>query len=339
MKSPVFWFVLLSVALLIVSAISLGVGVVAISPSQVIRTLTSVSDSETNSIHETIIFELRMPRILLACLVGAGLGTAGAGYQGLFRNPLADPFVIGASSGAALGGTLVIVSGLDVRLLGVAAVPCAALLGSLLAVALVYAIASVGRQVPLLSLLLAGVATSSFLGAVVSLLMFLNDEQLVTIFAWLMGSLSGRNWATVRMAAPLIMIGSCGLWTLSRSLDALTFGEETAASMGIRLRWLRALVILTASLTTAAAVAASGVIGFVGLIAPHLARLLVGARHAAAIPASGLVGAIILVLADDVARVVAAPAELPVGIVTALLGSPFFLLVLKMKQRDLRGTP
>jgi iron complex transport system permease protein len=276
---------------------------------------------------------------LLACLVGAGLGTSGAGYQGLFRNPLADPFVIGASSGAALGGTVVMVCGLNLGVLGLATVPAAALLGSLSAVALVYAIASLGRHVPFLSLLLAGVATSSFLGAVVSLLMFLNDEQLITIFGWLMGSLSGRNWATVRATAPLIAVGSCGLWLLSRCLDALTFGEETAASMGIRLNWLRAMVVMTASLSTAAAVAASGTIGFVGLIAPHLARSLVGARHSVAIPASGLVGGILLVLADDVARVVAAPAELPVGVITALLGSPFFLVVLRLRQRDLRGTP
>ncbi len=338
MKIPLLWSLLLSALLIVVAALSLGVGVVDIPPARVISVLYN-ADSATRSMHATILFELRLPRILLACLVGAALGTAGAGYQGLFRNPLADPFVIGASSGAALGATLVIVSGLHVSVLGLAAVHAAALTGSLLAVATVYAIASVGRQVSLLSLLLAGVATSSFIGAVVSLLMFLHDDQLVTIFAWLMGSLSGRGWPTLRMAAPLIIVGSSGLWLLARPLDALTFGEETASSLGVRLGWLRGTVILAASLSTAAAVAAAGIIGFVGLVAPHLARLFVGARHAAVIPASGLVGAMLLVVADDIARTVAAPAELPVGVVTALLGSPFFLILLKVRQRERGGGP
>jgi iron complex transport system permease protein len=336
-KLRVFWLLLLSVSLILIALLSLGVGAVAIAPSRVFDILRDGRQFEASPVQATIIWDLRLPRICLASLVGAALGTAGAGYQGLFRNPLADPFVIGASSGAALGATIVIVSGAQLNVLGVGAIPAAALVGSLLAVAAVYFIAFVGRQGSILTLLLAGVATSSFIGAIVSLLMFLHDEQLITIFGWLMGSLSGRGWQSLRMTTPLITVGIVWLWLLARPLDALTFGEETASSLGVRLGWLKAMVIFAATLSTAAGVAAAGIIGFIGLISPHVARFLVGARHAVVIPASGLIGAMLLLVADDVARVVAAPAELPVGVITALMGGPFFLSLLKLRQRELGG--
>ena len=288
-------------------------------------------------IEETMSSSVRLPRILLACFVGAGLGTAGAGYQGLFRNPLADPFVIGASSGAALGATLAITSGWQGTFLGLSCIPAASLVGALVAVSIVYSIASVGRQIPMISLLLAGVALSSLLSAIVSLLMFLHEEKLMTIFGWLMGSLSGRGWATLASTAPLILIGGCALWMHSRALDALTFGEESASSLGLGIGRLRAAIVVSASLMTAASVAGGGIIGFVGLIAPHAARSLVGARHALVIPMSGLLGALLLLLADDVARTIVAPSELPVGVVTALMGGPFFLYMLKTRQSEMGG--
>jgi iron complex transport system permease protein len=198
-----------------------------------------------------------------------------------------------------------------------------------------YGLASFGREVPTVSLLLAGVAVSSFVSAIVSLLMFMNREELITIVSWLMGSLSGRGWPALYATVPLILVGSLLLWLLSRSLDALTFGEESAASLGQHLGRLRILVVVAATLTTAAAVATSGIIGFVGLLAPHIARLFVGARHAYVIPASALVGATLLLVADNVARTVAAPAELPVGVITAIVGSPFFLYLLRRRQRGL----
>lgn len=337
MKRPVAALCLLAVLLLAAMLVSLGVGAVAISPERVLRILTGLgtSSASVEPTEVTIVRELRLPRVLLAAVIGGGLGAAGAGYQGLFRNPLADPFVIGASSGAALGATLAIVGGLEGTFLGLSPVPVFALAGALLTVGLVYGIASLGREVPILSLLLAGVAVSSFAGAAVSLLMFINNEKLFTIFSWLMGSLSGRGWTMLRMATPLVVAGSLVLWLTARSLDSLAFGEETAASLGLVLRRLRGFVVVAASLTTAAAVAAGGVIGFVGLIAPHVARLLLGARHAVVIPGSALTGALLLVAADDLARTLVAPGELPVGVVTALLGSPFFLYLLKTRQREL----
>ena len=325
------WPLFLTVLLVVTAVVSLGVGPVAVSPLRIVGDLLPISGSGMTPTEATIVWQLRLPRILLACMVGAGLGTAGAGYQGLFRNPLADPYVVGASSGAALGATLAIVTGVN-GLLGLGAIPLMALAGALLAVAAVYGVATVGSEVPMLSLLLAGVAVSSLVTALMSLLMFMHDDKLIAIVGWLMGSLSGRGWQDFWTTAPLMLVGSLTLWGLSRSLDALTFGEETAASLGLRLARFRGLVVLAASLATAAAVAAAGVIGFVGLIAPHGARLLVGARHAVAIPASALLGALLLVVADDLARTVVAPAELPVGVLTALLGGPFFLYLLKTRR-------
>lgn len=314
--------------LLLVSSLigSLWLGSVPVSYEEVWSALTAARPNTTAG---TIVRELRVPRILLAALVGWALGTAGAGFQGLFRNPLADPFVIGASSGAALGATLAIVLNWTGSWAGISLVPLSALGGSLLTVSCVYVLASVGRDVPMVSLLLAGVAASSFVGALVSLLMFLRQEELITIFGWILGSLSGRGWSELTAAAPLILLGSLLLWSLARPLDTLAFGEEAAMALGLPLNRVRGLLVVAATLTTAAAVAASGIIGFVGLIAPHFARRLIGARHIHVVPASGLVGALLLLVADDVARSVAAPVELPVGVVTALIGAPFFLLLVK----------
>lgn len=335
MKAPTIKLGLLAAILVASAVLSLGVGAVSIPAGRVMQILVEPPVSEAGATDVTIVWELRLPRLLLAGLIGGGLGAAGAGYQGLFRNPLADPFVIGASSGSALGATLAIVAGLRESVFGMGAVSAAALLGSLLAVAAAYGIASMGRQVSIPSLLLAGVAISSFIGALVSLLMFLNDEKLLTIFSWLMGSLSGRGWPVLWTTAPLVLAGGLTVWLQSRSLDSLTFGEETAVSLGLRLGRFRVLVVVAASLATAAGVAAGGIIGFVGLVSPHVARLLVGARHVLLIPASGLLGALLLLLADDLARTIAAPAELPVGVVTALLGSPFFLVLLKTHRREM----
>jgi iron complex transport system permease protein len=283
----------------------------------------------------TIIWDIRSGRILLAALIGAGLATAGAALQGLFRNPLADPFVVGAASGAALGATLAIIAGFQWDAAGFGPIPLAAFVGSMLAVAAVYGIAEIGGSTPVIALLLAGAALSTFLLAVVSFLMLINDQNLSAVFIWLLGGLSGRSWPHLWVSLPYIVAGIGALWLLARPLDALAFGNETAQSLGLPLHWARGAIIAAASLATAAAVAAGGTIGFVGLIAPHTARLLVGANHTRLIPASAVIGALLLLLADDVARTVMAPLELPVGIVTAMLGGPFFLYLLKTRQREL----
>lgn len=282
-----------------------------------------------------IIRKVRLSRVLLALTIGVGLAAAGTGYQGLFRNPLADPYVIGASSGAAFGAALSISQNWSWELFSLGPVFLSAMLGAILAVAIVYGIASTSGRVPTTELLLAGVAVSTFFSAMVLLILYQSQQDVLRIMGWLMGSLSHRGWLDLRAAAPIVLLGTIIVWGCSRGLDTLTFGEESASSLGVRLNTLRGVVVVAATLTTAAAVAAGGIIGFVGLIAPHIARLLVGARHGVLLPASCLTGGLLLLLADDVARTAVSPRELPIGVVTAFLGGPFFLYLLRSRGRKL----
>ncbi|MEZ6048110.1 MAG: iron ABC transporter permease [Planctomycetaceae bacterium] len=325
--------VALAIGIGLLLVVSLIMGDVYIPVGEVFSIITG--NGEVDSTSEMIVLKLRLPRIILALVIGAGLGAAGAGYQGMFRNPLADPFVIGASSGAALGAAIAIILNWGETVYGWGAIPISAMGGALLAVGIVYGIASVGGRVPTVSLLLAGIAVSSIFSSIVALIMFLNNEKLVTITSWLMGSLTGSNWDIVWPSAFIISCCTLLLWFFSRGLDVLTFGEESAAALGFQMNRIRLIVILLATLMTATAVAAGGIIGFIGLLAPHGARMLFGALHARVIPASALIGGGLLLLADDVSRSVVESGELPVGVICALLGSPFFLYLLKTRQYSL----
>jgi ABC-type Fe3+-siderophore transport system permease subunit len=323
---------LLSCALLVALALSMGVGAVALPPGHVLRALLDRTDPALRPADVAIVWDLRLARALLALLVGAGLAGAGSAFQGLFRNPLADPFVIGASGGASLGATLAIVasgSGAGAAV----SVPLAAFAGALLAVVVVYLVAAASGGDATTALLLAGATLSTVLSALVALLMLLNDRKLQEIFGWLLGGFSGRSWGHVASSGPLLAIGLAALWLLARPLDALVCGEEGARSLGLPLAHARGAIVVAASLITAAAVAASGIVGFVGLIAPHIARTLVGTGHARLIPVAALIGALLLLLADSAARSLAAPFELPVGIITALAGGPCFLWLLGRGRR------
>lgn len=339
MSSRRFLLALLGMAILLVLtlAFSLGVGAVGLNPGTVIEVLyASISSGVCGDTTAcSIVWQLRLPRALLAMLIGCGLGAAGAAFQGLFRNPLADPYTVGASSGAALGATLAITLRWSEGAAGLGPVPLAAFVGSLAAVGVVYAIASVGGRTPVIALLLAGAALSTMLSAFVSLLAMLNDRTLHEIFAWLLGSLGGRSWPHLAASAPYLIVGPIAFFFLARPLDALACGEVTAQTLGLPLTRARGVIVALASLITAAAVAAGGTIGFVGLISPHIARLLFGATHRRVLPASTILGGLLLLLADDVARTVVAPVELPVGIITALLGGPFFLYILKTRKQSL----
>jgi len=323
--------------LLAALVLSLGWGAVFVPPKDVLNALFSPLAPGVSPTEAAIVQELRLPRVLLAAVIGGGLAAAGAAFQGLFRNPLADPFVVGASGGAALGATLAIILGLTWGFAGFGPVPLAAFVGALLAVFVVYSVAQVGGKATGIALLLAGAAVSTLLSAAVSLLMLLSNETLHEVFAWVMGGFSGRSWPHLWSSGPYLLVGLATLWLMARPLDALASGEEMAQSLGLSLIYARGIIVGAASLATAAAVAAGGIIGFVGLVAPHIARLLFGAAHSRTIPASALIGALLLLLADDLARTVIAPVELPVGIVTSLLGGAFFLYVLKVRQRDLQG--
>jgi len=315
--------------------LSLGVGAVDLPPDRVLGWMIGLPHNPLSPTELVIVRDLRLARVLLAPLIGAGLAAAGAAFQGMFRNPLADPFVVGASGGAALGATAAITMGFQWSGAGFGPVPLAAFVGALLAVGIVYLVAEAGGTPPVVALLLAGAAFSTLLSALVSLLLILSDQPLYEAFAWLLGGLSGRGWPHLRASGPYMLIGIIALCALARPLDALACGEETAQSLGLPLSQARGAIIAAASLTTAAAVASGGIIGFVGLIAPHIARLIFGSNHARLIPASAVLGAFLVLLADDAARTILAPVELPVGIVTALLGAPFFLYLLKTRRQEL----
>jgi iron complex transport system permease protein len=271
-----------------------------------------------------VLLELRLPRVLLASLVGAGLAISGAAYQGVFRNPLADPYLLGAAAGAGLGATLVIAYS-PVQSVGpVGIVPLAAFAGALIGVgcALALGTAAGGSHSP--TLLLAGIAVAAFLAAAQTLVQQQNTEDLREIYGWLLGQLGRSQWSDVALVLPYLGVACTVLLFCGRALDVLAVGDDEASSLGVHPGRLRLLVVLAASLATASAVAVSGLIGFVGLVVPHIVRRLIGGSHARILPMSLLVGGSFLVLADLVARVVVAPAELPIGVVTAFVGAPFF---------------
>jgi iron complex transport system permease protein len=279
-----------------------------------------------------ILFQLRLPRAILVAMVGAALSGSGAAYQGLFRNPLADPYLIGVASGAGLGAVLAMAINWPVSFLGLTAVPAAAFVFGLISVALVYFMARVGRTVPTTNLILAGVAVGSFATALSSYLMLRSQGDLRRAIVWLLGGGTLSGWNPVLAALPYLVIGLGTLLVMGHALNVLQFGDEQAQQLGLPVETVRRIIIVAASLTTAAAVAFAGIIGFVGLVIPHVVRMAWGGDYRRLLPLSILCGASLLLLADLLARVVISPEELPVGVITALVGAPFFLWVLRRSK-------
>lgn len=324
-----YWILLavLAAALLL----SVGVGSVFIPPADLLGLLTGRVQSPSL---RAILFDLRLPRTLLVALAGAALGGSGAAYQGLFRNPLADPYLIGVASGAGLGAVLAMSVRWPYSLLGLLAVPLAAFAAALLTALLVYQLARVGRTVPTTNLILAGVAVSSFCTALTSFLMLRSTGELRRALAWLLGGASQTGWGPVLAVLPYILLGLSVLLVNSYRLNVLQFGDEQAQQLGVPVERTRGWVVAAASLATAAAVAFAGIIGFVGLVVPHLLRLVWGGDYRRLLPLSILGGASLLLAADVLARVAMAPQELPVGVITSLLGAPFFLWVLRQARQQ-----
>jgi iron complex transport system permease protein len=288
---------------------------------------------------EAIFFSIRLPRVAGAALVGGTLAAAGVLFQGLLRNPLADPYALGVSGGAALGGALGFLLSLTFAVLGFGVVPAFAFVGALIAMVVVYGLASVGGRAPIVNLLLAGFAISTMMGYTVSLLLIVDDRlqlNLPRIYGWLLGGISVTQWGQLALALPVVLVALLGGWALGHSLDALGLGEESAQQLGISVERDKRCVIVLGSLVTGVAVALGGLIGFVGLFAPHVTRLVVGPTHRLLLPGAMLVGAIFLVLADLLARTLLAPTEIPVGILTAFVGGPFFLWLLRRERREYR---
>jgi iron complex transport system permease protein len=275
---------------------------------------------------ETIVVELRLPRVLMALGVGAALSLAGVALQGLLRNPLADPYVLGTASGAALGAAIALLIPVQFALLGFGLIHVLAFAGALGAVAVVYRVSRLGGLSSLSSVLLTGYAIGSLLAAGLAITMYLSGQNLRQIFFYLLGSFSLASWPQVAVGLPIIVLGSAVLMTRARSLNALLLGEETAAHLGLDVRRERLVLLASASLVTAAAVAMTGLIGFVGLVVPHVVRLVSGPNARALLPLSAVWGAAFLAMADLISRV---SGELPVGVITGIIGAPFFLFVLR----------
>jgi iron complex transport system permease protein len=283
-----------------------------------------------------IVLEYRLPRGILAFLVGASLGASGVCFQGLFRNALADPFVVGVSSGAALGAVVAIVLGLEATLLGLAPATAAAFAGATAAAFLAYGVARVRGRVPVTTLLLAGSAIGSFAGAMVSILILINSPKWSEVVTWLMGSMSHPDpWSRVKVVVPCLVASAGVMLVHARDLNLLLLGEESAQQLGVEVERLKVWLLAAGSLAAAGAVATCGMIGFVGLIVPHVARRLVGPEHRALLPITVLAGGILLTLADVAARVVSPQFPLPIGAVTALGGAPFFVYILRRRSARL----
>ena len=285
---------------------------------------------------QVIIWQIRMPRVIVAGLAGCGLAVAGTQVQAVFRNPLAEPSVIGSSQGAALGAVIAFVTELATR--SALWLPLFAFIGALIALFAVYAVASRAGRTPVATLLLAGIALGSLISAATSMLISLHfvDWQVASesVF-WMMGGLDGRSWTHVWISAPFVAIGaSVALWYV-RDLDLMLLGEEASASLGVEVERVKRTVLGTAALLTGTAVAVSGVIGFVGLVVPHVIRILLGPAHRMLLPASILSGAVFLIACDILARTVYSPAELRLGVVTALFGAPLFLYLLRRKRLEI----
>jgi len=281
-----------------------------------------------------ILIDLRLPRTVLVAITGAALSGSGAAYQGLFRNPLADPYLIGVASGAGLGAVLAMSLKWPETTLGLLAVPLAAFTASLLTVVLVYWLARVGRTLPTTNLILAGVAVSSFATALTSFLMIHATGEIRRAVIWLLGGATLSGWQPVLAILPYAFPGLAVLLAMGHALNVLQFGDEQAQQLGLPVERVRRIIILAATLTTAAAVAFSGIISFVGLVVPHLVRLIWGSDYRRLLPLSIISGASFLLVSDILARVLIAPQELPVGIITALAGAPFFLWVLRQARQQ-----
>jgi iron complex transport system permease protein len=320
--------IFLVVALFLALIVSLCVGTAMIPPGDVLRVLTG---QNTNPSDVSIIFNSRLPRVVLAGIVGAALSIAGVAMQGVFRNPMASPSVLGISSGAAFGASLALVLGFSF-LSGPFAVPAMAFVFCIGTMFLVYGVSRTGGIVPVETLLLAGIAIGALFAALVSFMQYISGEQLAQVVFWLMGGLREASWTQVLVTLPFVAIGSVMIAFFARDLNLMSIGEDHASSLGVDTQRVVLVLMVATSLTVGAAVSVSGVIGFVGLIIPHMIRLMVGPDHRILMPASILAGASFLMITDALARVVVAPGELPVGIITAILGAPFFLYLLRRRR-------
>lgn len=338
MDGPVL-IVTLGLGLIAAAVLASAVGAYGIAPAEVLgavaRRLGLTSGAAADPMADEVLWQIRFPRVALAALVGASLGCAGAAMQGTFANPLAEPGIVGVSSGAVLGAVAQIVLGFAP--LGTWTLPAAAFAGGLVTVVVVYASARAGGRTEVVTLVLTGVALNALLGAAIGLLTYLStDAELRSITFWNLGSMAQATWPKVAAVAPLALVGLAVAMASARRFDLLALGERPARHLGLSVERFRFTMLVVIAVLTAASVAVSGIVLFVGLVIPHLVRMVAGPSHRTLLPASALAGALILVLADLAARTVIAPAEIPLGVITSLIGSPFFFWQLR-RTRTTQG--
>lgn len=325
-------FISLVIFTFIIALGSLTVGSASISQFEAIKIIinyfTKVSQGNMS---EKIIMNIRTPRVLMALFTGAGLAISGVTFQGLFKNPMGDPFVLGVSSGAALGATIGLIFNLEKN--NYILITLLAFGGAIVTLMLVYNVARVGNKIPIEILLLSGIAISFLCNSLISLIMILKKEAMDKIIYWTLGSLNTSSYKQVLLIAPIVVLGGLFIYRRYKDLNILSMGEEDAYSLGVEVEKVKKELIIISSLIVAALVSVTGIIGFVGLIIPHIARMIVGSNHRELIPFSFILGALFLVVCDTISRVIIAPGELPVGAVTALLGAPYFIYLLWKKKR------
>lgn len=329
----------LIVALLAAIVAGTAIGPVGIAPDDVLRVLGRHLlpwEVDAPPLADTIVWDIRLPRVLLAGLVGGTLAYSGAAYQGIFRNPLADPYLLGVAAGAGLAATLVIVSPLQTSYGNISLLTLAAFAGAFVAVFATYALARIGGGVPIQTLILSGVAISSIATAAISYLMLLNDESAITILRWLLGGFNDSGWQRMWFIVPYAVPAAAVVFFHGRILNVLQLDDHQAQHLGVHVERAKVVVLVAASLGAAAAVSVAGIIGFVGLVAPHAVRLAVGPDYRRVIPLSTLLGATFLILADLAARTIVRPSELPLGVITAFIGAPLFLVLLRRYGRGYR---
>lgn len=323
--------------------LGISIGSVSVSFSDIIRIIGAEvfyigSIDQVDDMYVNIVMSIRLPRVILAGLVGASLAIAGAAFQGLLRNPLADPYTLGVSSGASVGAVIVLFFHLSLPVLTRFTLPIISIMASIITIFLVLFFArKIDRSLRVETIILTGIIFSSFLGSLISLMIALTGEELRQIIGWLLGSVSMRGWDYIVLVLPFFAIGTILLLVNGNELNAMSFGEERAQHLGVNVGRRKLIVLVAGSILTGAAVAVSGTIGFVGLVIPHLTRLLWGPDHKHLLPLSLLTGAGFLILADLFARTIISPTELPIGVITSLIGAPVFAIILLRRRRESRG--
>jgi iron complex transport system permease protein len=335
-------FFLLIVTLIVAVILCLNIGFAPINFSDILTIIGKqipflnhyVDSSSISGMNEAIILQIRLPRILAGALVGAGLAAAGVMYQGVFRNPMADSYLLGASAGASFGYTLATLyaGSLVLNFFGLGLFQIVAFLGAVLTVFLVYFMSRVGNKVPITTLLLSGIVANIFILALQTVFELRSGKALIGIVAWIAGGFSNITWTHIYVVFPFVLVGTVLAYFFTKDLNMLSMGDDTAQHLGVNTERVRQILLLIGSLITGAVVSISGIIGFVGLIIPHMTRLVIGPDHRILLPTSAIVGAIFLVLCDSVARIATGATELPVGVITALAGTPFFVYLLRKRK-------